>query len=183
MPRTRCIRSAQRREPGDPGRARAGPAPRLGGAGADALAAYDAERRPSTAEIVLTNRRGGPEGVIDVIEARAPDGFDDIEAVASHAEREAIVRGYAAMAGFAREQVNRGSLSVTRYGVRVGSGEERQELARTRVAVRPCGRALFAGQFDEKSDSRRDYGEVRIIAIGRAIPAVGRPGASSAYAG
>jgi 5-methylphenazine-1-carboxylate 1-monooxygenase len=28
--------------------------------------------------------------------------------VASHAEREAIVRGYASMAGFAREQVNRG---------------------------------------------------------------------------
>jgi hypothetical protein len=26
--------------------------------------------------------------------------------VASHAEREAIVRGYASMAGFAREQVN-----------------------------------------------------------------------------
>ncbi len=75
----------------------------------EALAAYDAERRPPTSEIVLTNRRGGPEGVIDVIEARAPDGFDDIEAVASHAEREAIVRGYAAMAGFARDQVNRRS--------------------------------------------------------------------------
>ena len=52
-----------------------------------ALAAYDAERRPPTAEIVLTNRRGGPEGVIDVVEARAPDGFTDIEAIASHAER------------------------------------------------------------------------------------------------
>ena len=72
-----------------------------------ALAAYDAERRPPTAEIVLTNRKGGPEGVIDVVEARAPDGFTDIEAVASHAERQAIVRGYASMAGYAREQVNR----------------------------------------------------------------------------
>ena len=71
-----------------------------------ALAAYDAERRPPTAEIVLTNRRGGPEGVIDVIEARAPGGFDDLDAIAPYAEREAIVRGYAAMAGFAREQVN-----------------------------------------------------------------------------
>jgi len=50
---------------------------------------------------VLTNRRGGPERVIDVIEEKAPDGFDDIEAVASHADREAIVRGYAVMAGFA----------------------------------------------------------------------------------
>ncbi len=66
-----------------------------------ALAAYDAERRPATAELVLTNRRGGPERVIDVIEERAPDGFEDIDGVASHAEREAIVRGYAQMAGFA----------------------------------------------------------------------------------
>jgi 2-polyprenyl-6-methoxyphenol hydroxylase-like FAD-dependent oxidoreductase len=75
---------------------------------ADALAAYDAERRPMTAEIVLNNRKGGPERVIDVLEERAPDGFTDVEAIASHAEREAIVRGYANMAGFAREQVNRG---------------------------------------------------------------------------
>ena len=74
---------------------------------AEALAAYDAERRPMTAEIVQSNRRGGPERVIDVLEERAPDGFTDVEAVASHAEREAIVRGYASMAGFAREQVNR----------------------------------------------------------------------------
>jgi 2-polyprenyl-6-methoxyphenol hydroxylase-like FAD-dependent oxidoreductase len=72
-----------------------------------ALAAYDAERRPMTAEIVLNNRRGGPERVIDVLEERAPDGFTDVDAVASYAEREAIVRGYASMSGFAREQVNR----------------------------------------------------------------------------
>jgi 2-polyprenyl-6-methoxyphenol hydroxylase-like FAD-dependent oxidoreductase len=71
-----------------------------------ALAAYDAERRPMTAEIVLNNRKGGPERVIDVLESRAPDGFTDVEQVASHAEREAIVRGYATMAGFAKEQIN-----------------------------------------------------------------------------
>ena len=74
---------------------------------AEALAAYDAERRPMTSEIVLTNRAGGPERVIDVLEERAPDGFTNVEAIATHAEREAIVRGYARMAGFAREQVNR----------------------------------------------------------------------------
>ena len=68
---------------------------------ADALAGYDAERRPMTAEIVLTNRKGGPERVIDVLEERAPDGFDNIETIVPYAEREAIVRGYAAMAGFA----------------------------------------------------------------------------------
>ena len=60
-----------------------------------------------TAEIVLNNRKGGPERVIDVLEERAPNGFTDVDAIASHAEREAIVRGYATMAGFAREQVNR----------------------------------------------------------------------------
>lgn len=73
----------------------------------EALAAYDAERRPMTAEIVLNNRKGGPERVIDVLEERAPDGFTDVDAVVPHAEREAIVRGYASMAGFAKEQVNR----------------------------------------------------------------------------
>jgi 2-polyprenyl-6-methoxyphenol hydroxylase-like FAD-dependent oxidoreductase len=73
----------------------------------DALAAYDAERRPMTTDIVLNNRKGGPERVIDVLEERAPNGFSDVDAVASHAEREAIVRGYASIAGFAREQVNK----------------------------------------------------------------------------
>jgi 2-polyprenyl-6-methoxyphenol hydroxylase-like FAD-dependent oxidoreductase len=61
-----------------------------------ALAAYDAVRRPATAAIVHANRKGGPEGVIDAVERLAPDGFDDIEAVLPHAERAAIVQGYAA---------------------------------------------------------------------------------------
>ena len=66
-----------------------------------ALRAYDAERRPTTAQIVLANRNGGPEGVIDMIEARAPGGFEDIETVASYEERRDVVRGYASLAGFA----------------------------------------------------------------------------------
>ena len=71
-----------------------------------ALGGYDAERRRPTTEIVLNNRKGGPERVIDVLEERAPDGFTDVDAVVSYAEREAIVRGYASLAGFARQQVN-----------------------------------------------------------------------------
>jgi 5-methylphenazine-1-carboxylate 1-monooxygenase len=74
----------------------------------EAFVGYDAERRPVTTGIVRANRRGGPEGVIDLVESRAPEGFNDIDAIASFAEREAIVRGYASMAGFSREQVNRG---------------------------------------------------------------------------
>jgi hypothetical protein len=53
------------------------------------------------------NRRGGPEGVIDAVEARAPDGFSNIDDVLSFEQRKAIVRGYASAAGFAREQVNK----------------------------------------------------------------------------
>ena len=45
--------------------------------------------------------------MIDLVEARAPDGFDDLDAVVSFAEREAIVHGYASLAGFAQDQVNR----------------------------------------------------------------------------
>ena len=66
-----------------------------------ALRRYDEARRGPTSEIVHSNRRGGPEGVIDAVESLAPDGFDDVEAVLPHVEREAIVRGYALKAGFA----------------------------------------------------------------------------------
>ena len=66
-----------------------------------ALMAYEQKRLPMTAEIVRSNRRGGPEGVIDAVEQLAPDGFDDVDKVLSYAQREAIVRGYASKAGFA----------------------------------------------------------------------------------
>jgi 2-polyprenyl-6-methoxyphenol hydroxylase-like FAD-dependent oxidoreductase len=71
-----------------------------------ALWAYERDRLPPTAQIVQMNRTGGPEGVIDAVEQRAPEGFSDIDAVLSYEERKAIVRGYAATAGFAKEQVN-----------------------------------------------------------------------------
>ena len=67
-----------------------------------ALLDYEAGRRPATAAIVLANRAGGPEGVIDAVEALAPDGFDDVEAVLPYAEREAIVRGRAGAAALKR---------------------------------------------------------------------------------
>jgi 5-methylphenazine-1-carboxylate 1-monooxygenase len=72
-----------------------------------ALAAYQQQRLPMTAEIVASNRRGGPEGVIDAVEQLAPQGFTDIEAVLNYEAREAIVRGYATRAGFAARMVTR----------------------------------------------------------------------------
>jgi 2-polyprenyl-6-methoxyphenol hydroxylase-like FAD-dependent oxidoreductase len=42
--------------------------------------------------------QGGPERVIDLVEARAPSGFQNLDAVATYAERKAIVRGHDALA-------------------------------------------------------------------------------------
>jgi hypothetical protein len=68
---------------------------------ASGAAGLRAEAAADDREIVRSNRRGGPEGVIDAVEQLAPDGFTDIETVLSYAQREAIVRGYASKAGFA----------------------------------------------------------------------------------
>ncbi|WOH84346.1 flavin-dependent oxidoreductase [Bradyrhizobium sp. BEA-2-5] len=72
-----------------------------------ALAAYERKRLPMTAEIVRSNRRGGPEGVIDAVEQLAPQGFTDVDTILNYEAREAIVRGYAAKAGFAARVVAR----------------------------------------------------------------------------
>lgn len=67
---------------------------------AAALAAYEADRLPKTATIVALNRKGGPERVIDFAAERAPNGFSDINTVATHEELANIVSGYAHVAGF-----------------------------------------------------------------------------------
>ena len=72
-----------------------------------ALWHYEQERLPPTAQIVQMNRGGGPEGVIDAVEQRAPDGFTNIDDVLPFEQRKAIVRGYAGAAGFAQSQVNK----------------------------------------------------------------------------
>ena len=66
----------------------------------EALYRYEQERLPKTAEVVRTNRIGGPERVIDEVEKRSPRGFDNVDNVLSFEDRAAIVRGYATMAGF-----------------------------------------------------------------------------------
>ena len=72
-----------------------------------ALHEYEEERLAKTAEIVRLNRKGGPERVIDEVEKLAPAGFKHVDEVLGHAEREAIVKGYAGKAGFALAQVNK----------------------------------------------------------------------------
>ena len=72
-----------------------------------ALHEYELDRLPKTTEIVRLNRKGGPERVIDEVEKRAPAGFEFVDRVLSHVEREAIVKGYAGKAGFTQAQVNK----------------------------------------------------------------------------
>lgn len=72
-----------------------------------ALVAYERQRLPMTADVVASNRRGGPEGVIDAVEQLAPQGFTDVDTILNYEAREAIVRGYAAKAGFAARVVAR----------------------------------------------------------------------------
>ncbi|MCO1657290.1 flavin-dependent oxidoreductase [Pseudonocardia humida] len=72
-----------------------------------ALRAYEAERLPATTEVVLRNRIGGPERVIDEVQRRAPEGFDRLEDVISPAELEEIVTGYQQLSGASPERVNR----------------------------------------------------------------------------
>jgi 2-polyprenyl-6-methoxyphenol hydroxylase-like FAD-dependent oxidoreductase len=76
-----------------------------------ALTAYERVRREATTAIVLSNRRMGPEIVMQMAEDRAPAGFNTIEDVISRQELEAVADGYKKIAGFSRDALNAG-LSV-----------------------------------------------------------------------
>lgn len=79
------------------------------------LAAYEAARRPATSKIVLLNREVGPEQCMEIVDQRAPHGFERIEDVISRAELEEIAARYKQTAGFDRDELNaRPSLSVAR---------------------------------------------------------------------
>jgi hypothetical protein len=67
----------------------------------EALMAYEAERRPPTSAIVEANRKGGPERVVDLVSARAPEGFGNLADIVTQEEIAAIAGQYARMAGFA----------------------------------------------------------------------------------
>jgi 2-polyprenyl-6-methoxyphenol hydroxylase-like FAD-dependent oxidoreductase len=61
----------------------------------DALRGYEHERLPATREIVIGNRAGGPERVIDEVERRAPAGFSRLEDVIAPAALEDIFQASA----------------------------------------------------------------------------------------
>ena len=79
---------------------------RARGATPAALAAYEAERRPATAAIVAANRGNGPDQVLELVEARAPDGFACVQDVLSEAELAETAAAYRRVAGFDKDALN-----------------------------------------------------------------------------
>jgi 2-polyprenyl-6-methoxyphenol hydroxylase-like FAD-dependent oxidoreductase len=71
-----------------------------------ALVAYEAERRPATTDLVMLNRRNGPEQVMQLVEERAPDGFNVVTDVLSLQELKDIAANYKRVAGFQVEGLN-----------------------------------------------------------------------------
>lgn len=85
----------------------------LSGNAGEALEAYESDRRPATARIVLLNREVGAEKCMEIVHERAPQGFERIEDVISEAELQGIAREYKQTAGFDRDTLNsRSSLSA-----------------------------------------------------------------------
>lgn len=81
-----------------------------------ALDAYEADRRPATTALVLSNRRQGPEQVMVLAHERAPDGFTHIHDVIPPEELTAIATGYKKAAGFLPADLNeRASLTPTAF--------------------------------------------------------------------
>jgi len=66
----------------------------------EALAHYDARRRPAMNAVVVRNREFGPTLIMELAEQRAPQGFNTIEDVISRRELEEISLAYKTEAGF-----------------------------------------------------------------------------------
>ena len=80
---------------------------RANGDVAGALNAYDQERREKVYAVVMSNRQGGPERVIDFVLSRLSGPDTNLEDVAPFEERKAIVHGYSHIAGCSADQLRR----------------------------------------------------------------------------
>ena len=71
-----------------------------------ALRDYESHRLPPTSRIVLANRQQGPEAVMQMVEERAPNGFQHLEDVISQTELEEVAARYKQLAGFDLQSLN-----------------------------------------------------------------------------
>lgn len=70
----------------------------------DALEAYDKERVPAAAKVVLQNRAKGPDQIMDMMEERFPQGFTPDEI--PHEELANVMEHYKKIAGFDVQTLN-----------------------------------------------------------------------------
>ena len=73
----------------------------------EALMAYNDERVPATAKVVLQNRAKGPDEIMDRMEERFPNGF--LEDQIPRAELEEVMNRYKQIAGFDIQTLNQKS--------------------------------------------------------------------------
>jgi 2-polyprenyl-6-methoxyphenol hydroxylase-like FAD-dependent oxidoreductase len=80
----------------------------------EALAAYEAARRPATTALLEMTRQTGPERVMHLAHERAPEGFGHVHDVIPETELVEIAASYKRAAGFHPDVLNeRASLSAT----------------------------------------------------------------------
>lgn len=73
---------------------------------AEALRAYDEDRRPKCNAVVLANRGNGPDQVMQVVEERTGGEFENIDDVLSPTERLEMAKAYKKIAGFDVKALN-----------------------------------------------------------------------------
>ncbi len=71
-----------------------------------ALRTYESERREATGKIVMANRGDGPDKILDLVENRTPNGFENLHDVLSEDELTEIASGYKKLAGFDVDALN-----------------------------------------------------------------------------
>ncbi|MCT7378289.1 flavin-dependent oxidoreductase [Chelativorans salis] len=72
-------------------------------AGPEGLKAYEEIRLPVATRVVLTNREGGPEQVLDIADARVKGPDDKIEDLITAEELEQVAASYRNIAGFQKK--------------------------------------------------------------------------------
>jgi 5-methylphenazine-1-carboxylate 1-monooxygenase len=79
----------------------------------DAFAAYDAKLCGPISQLILRNRGAGPFGLLNLIDERCGGTFDNIDDVIPAKERTEFMAGYKAAAGFAVENLNKASPTIS----------------------------------------------------------------------
>lgn len=71
-----------------------------------ALETYEAEMRPATTKIILTNRSAGPDKILDIVEKRCGGEFENIEDVITREELADHAATYKRIAGYGIAETN-----------------------------------------------------------------------------